>query len=117
LSSGFQRRTGYITPEYFKEKPGISPPDISKETTLKKQLTGDNPVQNRQTRRQPWKKQLTGDNPVKKQTDKEKTLGKNKKSPQYERGTNVSMLKGKPGQGDNLGQKQEITPRRTGNRG
>jgi hypothetical protein len=36
------------------------------ETTLeKKQLTGDNPVKNRQTRGQPWKKQLTGDNPVK----------------------------------------------------
>jgi hypothetical protein len=53
LSSGFQRRTGYITPEYFKEEPGILPPDISKETTLKKQLTGDNPVKNRQTKRQP----------------------------------------------------------------
>jgi hypothetical protein len=26
---------------------------------------GDNPVKNRQTRRQPWKKQLTGDNLVK----------------------------------------------------
>jgi hypothetical protein len=25
----FQRRTEYITPEYFKEEPGISPPDIS----------------------------------------------------------------------------------------
>jgi hypothetical protein len=29
LSSGFQRRTGYITLEYFKEESGISPLDIS----------------------------------------------------------------------------------------
>jgi hypothetical protein len=29
LSSGFQRITGYITPGYFNEEPGISPPDIS----------------------------------------------------------------------------------------
>jgi hypothetical protein len=36
-------------------------------------------------------------------------LGKNKKSPQDERGAEVSLLKGKPGQGVNLGQKQEIT--------
>jgi hypothetical protein len=28
----FQRRTEYITPEYFKEEPGISPPDISMKT-------------------------------------------------------------------------------------
>jgi hypothetical protein len=44
-------------------------------------------------------------------------LGKNKKSPKDERETEVNLLKGKPGQGDNLGQKQEITPRRTGNKG
>jgi hypothetical protein len=43
-------------------------------------------------------------------------LDKNKKLPQDERGTKVSLLKGKPGQGENLGQKQEITPRRTGNK-
>jgi hypothetical protein len=29
LSSGFQRITGYITPGYFNEEPGISPLDIS----------------------------------------------------------------------------------------
>jgi hypothetical protein len=66
----FQRRTEYITPEYFKEEPGISPfgyfnedrvyhPRICQRRTVyvpPKQLTGDNPVKNRQTRRQPWKK-------------------------------------------------------------
>jgi hypothetical protein len=44
-------------------------------------------------------------------------LGKNNKSPQDEQGTEVSLLKGKLGQGENIGQKQEITPRRTGNKG
>jgi hypothetical protein len=44
-------------------------------------------------------------------------LSKNKKLPQDERGTDVSLLKGKPGQGENLGQKQEITSKQTGNRG
>jgi hypothetical protein len=44
-------------------------------------------------------------------------LGKNKKSPQDEWGTKVSLLKDKQGQGENLGQKQEITPRQTGNKG
>jgi hypothetical protein len=43
-------------------------------------------------------------------------LSKNKKSPQDERETEVSLLKSKPGQGENLGQKQEIIPRRTGNK-
>jgi hypothetical protein len=64
------------------------------------------------TGRKPWAKirRFTPGN-------KEQTLGKNKKSPQDERGTKVSLLKGKPGQGENLGQKQEITPRRTGNKG
>jgi hypothetical protein len=44
-------------------------------------------------------------------------LDKNKKSSQDERGTNASLLKDKQGQGEKLGQKQEITPRRTGNKG
>jgi hypothetical protein len=56
--------------------------------------------------RKPWIKTM----------DKETTLGKNKKSPQDEWGTEVSPLKGKPGQGENLGQKQEIIPKRTGNK-
>jgi hypothetical protein len=87
----FQRRTEYITPEYFKEEPGISPfgyfnedrvyhPRICQRRTVyvpPKQLTGDNPVKNRQTRRQPWKKTINGRQPGKKQTDKETTLEKN----------------------------------------
>jgi hypothetical protein len=38
-------------------------------------------------------------------------LVKNKKSPQDERGADVSLLKDKQGQGKNLRQKQEIIPR------
>jgi hypothetical protein len=62
-------------------------------------------------------KTINGRQPGKKQTNKETTLEKNKKLPQDERGTNVSLLKDKQGQGEKLGQKQEITPRRTGNKG
>jgi hypothetical protein len=36
----------------------------------------DNPVKNRQTRRQPWKKTINGRQPSKIQTDKETTLEK-----------------------------------------
>jgi hypothetical protein len=43
---------------------GRQPGKNQKQGDLEK-TTGDNPVKNRQTRRQPWKKQLTGDNPVK----------------------------------------------------
>jgi hypothetical protein len=38
---------------------------VKKQTLRKKKLTGDNPVKNKQTMKQPWKKQLTGDNPIK----------------------------------------------------
>jgi hypothetical protein len=47
----------------------------------KKQLTGDNPVKNRQIRRQPWKKQLTGDNPVKNRQTRRKTWAKTRNYP------------------------------------
>jgi hypothetical protein len=42
-----------------------------------KQLTGDNLIKNKKTRRQPWVKTINRRQPGKKQEDKETTLGKN----------------------------------------